>query len=333
MATIYEVAERAGVSTATISKVLSGKGSVSGATRERIFQAISELGYVPSQRARALTKGRSFIVGLLVPYSSDQFFDDPHLMACMRGIEQIANEHDYNLLLSTARSPSDCAKLLRSSVIDGAIVIETSDNPLFVAALGTQPYPWVAIGYPLGPGGRVVHADDRAGARQMAAHLLELGHRRIAVIDSSPRPRAIDERLAGVQEVLAAQGLGLDPEYIVTGDFSEESGYAAASVLLARPTPPTAIFALNDRMAFGALRRARELGIAVPTQLSVAGFDDIPAARASVPPLTTVHQPGESLGTASAHALFALLDGDGAAEPDVIPTTLVIRESTARAAG
>jgi DNA-binding LacI/PurR family transcriptional regulator len=332
MATIYEVAERAGVSTATISKVLSGKGYVSAATRERVFQAISELGYVPSQRARALTKGRSFIVGLLVPYSSDQFFDDPHLIACMRGIEQVANEHDYNLLLSTARSPSDCAKLLRSSVIDGAIVIETSDNPLFVAALGAQHYPWVAIGYPPVPGAHVVHADDRAGARAMTSHLLELGHRRIGVIDSSPRPRAIDERLAGVHEALEARGLALDSSLLITGDFSEESGYQAAGRLLSMPARPSAIFAFNDRMAFGVLRRARELGLAVPGALSIAGFDDIPAARASVPTLTTVQQPGATLGRAAAQALFRLLDGAHTSAHEIIPTTLVARESTACAA-
>lgn len=328
MATIYEVARYAGVSTATISKVLSGKGYVSEATRERVFKAISELGYVPSQRARALTQGRSFIVGLLVPYSSDQFFDDPHLISCMRGLEQVANQHDYNLLLSTARSPSDCAKLLRSSVIDGAIVIETNDNPLFVSALGTQRYPWVALGYPIASCGAVVHADDYQGAFRMTEHLLELGHRRVAVIDSSPRPRAIDERLNGVRNALARGGVTFDEALLATGDFSDASGYAAAEQLLNLPEPPSAIFALNDRMAFGVLRCAQNRGLSVPEQLSVAGFDDIPAARGSNPPLTTVRQFGERLGFEAGQALFALLDGNPQDAPLVIPTELVVRQST-----
>jgi DNA-binding LacI/PurR family transcriptional regulator len=329
MATIYEVAERAGVSAATISKVLSGKGYVSSTTRERVFRAINELGYVPSARARALSAGRSFIVGLLVPYSSEQFFDDPHLLTIMRGVERVANEHDYNLLLSTVRGSTDCARLLRSSVIDGAIVIENEDNPLFVSALGTQAYPWVAVGYPSAAAAAVVHADDRSGARALTTHLLAQGHRRIGLIDSSPRPHALAERLLGVAEALASFELSLDALPIVTGDFSEHSGYLAAQQLLRAPHPPSAMFALNDRMALGALRAAQERGVRVPEQLSVAGFDDIPAAATSLPPLTTVRQPGEALGVAAAHILFALLDGASHPAQQIIPAELVVRASTA----
>lgn len=331
MPTIDEIARLARVSPATVSKVLNNRPYVSTATRARVERVIAETGFVPSQWARLLSQRRSYILGLLIPYTSDQLFADPHLLEVMRGIEAAANRHEYNLLLSTARAPVEAAsaatRLLRSDVIDGAVVVETLDLRAFAETLGSQPAPWVVIGYAPSGAIPIVHADDYGGARAAARHLVALGHTRIAVITSTPRPYAVDERMSGISDALAEAGLTLDESLIATGDFSIESGEAAGHALLARPVLPTAVFALNDRMAIGVVRAASARGLSVPDDLSVVGFDDIALATLLTPPLTTVRQPGYRLGEAAAEALFALLGGAPAAPAVVIPTELIVRGS------
>ncbi len=332
MPTIDEIARLARVSPATVSKVLNNRPYVSQATRARVEQVIAETGFVPSQRARGLSARRSFILGLLIPYSADQFFADPHLLEIMRGIEAEANRHAYHLLLSTARAPLEAASafshLLRSDMIDGAILVETLDVQPFAELLRQRPAPWVVIGYaPPGPA-PAVHADDFGGALAATRHLLGLGHRRLAVISSVPRPYALDERLRGIRAGLAEAGLALDSDLLVSGDFSLASGETAAAALLDRPDPPTAIFALNDRMAAGAMRAASTRGLRVPDDLSVVGFDDIALASLLSPALTTVRQPGYRLGEAAAATLFGLLSGQSPASPAVIPTELIVRGSS-----
>ncbi len=333
MTTIDKVAKLAGVSPATVSKVLNNRPYVSAETRALIERVIAETGFVPSQRARGLSKRRSFILGLLIPYTPDQLFTDPHLLECIRGIESESNAREYNLLLSTARAPSEaasaCVRLLRSDVIDGALVLETLDLRPFTEALGRREAPLVVIGYGHDAEASAVHADDYNGARQATEHLLGLGHRRIGVISSAPRPFALEERMRGLDDTLAAAGLRQDETLVVLGDFSLESGERAGGLLLDRPDRPTAIFALNDRMALGVLRAAAERGLRVPEDLSVVGFDDIALAALGSPALTTVRQPGFELGAAAARMMFALLDGQPLAAPTVIPTTLVARGSTA----
>jgi DNA-binding LacI/PurR family transcriptional regulator len=333
MPTIDEIARLAQVSPATVSKVVNNRPYVSAETRRRIERVIAETGFVPSQRARGLSQRRSYVLGLMVPYTSDQLFSDPHLLEIMRGIEAEANLREYNLLLSTARAPADaasaCVRLLRSDVIDAAVVVETLDLQPFTAALTDQAAPWVVVGYAQQAATHTVHADDYGGALLAMHHLLALGHRRIGLITSNPRPFALEERLRGVRDGLSAVGLTLDDALIAVGDFSTASGEAAAQRLLACPQPPTAIFALNDRMAFGVVRAAADRGLRVPDDLSVVGFDDISQAALLTPALTTVRQPGYALGVAAARLLFALLDGAHPAPPEPIPTELVLRGSTA----
>jgi DNA-binding LacI/PurR family transcriptional regulator len=333
MPTIDEIARLARVSPATVSKVLNNRPYVSHATRARVERVIAETGFVPSHWARLLSQRRSYILGLLIPYTSDQLFADPHLLEIMRGIEAAAGRHEYNLLLSTARAPVEAAsaatRLLRSDVIDGAVVVETLDLRAFAATLGDQPAPWVVIGY--APNGAVpaVHADDYGGALAATRYLVTQGHTCIGVISSTPRPYALDERLRGVRDGLAEAGLHLDEDLIATGDFSTESGEAGGHALLAYPVPPTAIFAFNDRMAIGVVRAAAARGLRVPADLSVVGFDDIALATLLTPPLTTVRQPGYRLGEAAAEALFARMGGEDGPTPPVIPTELIVRGTVA----
>jgi DNA-binding LacI/PurR family transcriptional regulator len=329
MTTIDEIARLAGVSAATVSKVLNNRPYVSDHTRARIERVIAETGFVPSQRARGLSQRRSFILGLLIPYTSDELFADPHLLEIMRGIEAETNRREYNLLLSTSRAAMDavsaCLRMLRSDVIDGAIMVETLDILPYTDVLSTQHAPWVMIGYPRHNEVHAVHADDYGGALSATQHLIELGHRRIAVITSAPRPFALEERLRGVRAALSAASLPFDESLLLTGDFSIESGERAGAQLLALPEPPSAVFALNDRMALGVIRNALAQGKQVPGDLSVVGFDDIALASLLNPALTTVRQPGFALGEAAARGFFALLDNQPIAMPAVIPTELIVR--------
>jgi DNA-binding LacI/PurR family transcriptional regulator len=334
MATIYEVANRAGVSPATVSKVLSNKPYVSAATRARVEQAIADLAYVPNKVARGLTTGRVFILGLLVPWDPNQIFADPHLLEIIHGVEHAANQHDYNLLLSTARRRADaasaCERWLRGNILDAAIVVETLSLQEQSAALAQQPYPWVVVGYPITGTRAAIHADDYHGAMDATRYLLGLGHRRIGVVSSVQRPTALDERVRGVQAAFAEAGLPFDESLLlVMDDLGADDGYTAGAVLLRRPNPPSAIFALTDRLALGVLRYAHEHSISVPGSLSLVGFDDIALVAHASPPLTTVRQAGFALGEAAARAVFALLDGDEPPHDRVLPTELIVRGSTA----
>lgn len=333
MTTIDQVAEQAGVARSTVSKVLTGTYHVSEQTRQKVLRAASELGYRPNLAARALSKGRTFVIGLLVPYDPDQLFADPHLLDIIRGVEAAANQRDYNVLLATAHRPNDprsaYSRALRSNYVEGLIVHEGPLMASLVAELQQQSSPWVVNGYSIpGSSAPSVHADDLAICAELADHLIALGHRRIGVISSEPRPGAFDRRLRGFQNALHSHGLQIDPALLVFGDMSVDSGHRAAAVLIDRPEPPTAIWALNDRMALGALLLAHERGLHVPGDLSIAGFDDIIGAAHSNPPLTTIRLPSYREGLEATDLLFKMLDGDKITGEFLVPTDVIIREST-----
>jgi len=333
MATIDEVAERAGVARGTVSKVLLGNYYVSTRTREKVLRAAAELGYRPNLAARALSKGRTFVLGLMIPYDPNQLFADPHLLGIIRGVEEAANEREYNVLLSTARRADDpssaYSRVLRSNYVDGLIVHEGTDMQSLAAQLLEQSATWVISGYDSAAAGvPCVHADDPGITAELAGHLLELGHQRFGAISAARRPLAFDQRLLGFRRRLAEHGIALPDTAVAQGDMSVASGYRAAAQLLSRDDRPTAIFALNDRMALGALQWAREHGLRVPQDVSIAGFDDIDAAAHSNPPLTTVRLPSYREGQEATALLFRLLDGEPASKEVIVPTEVVVRSST-----
>jgi DNA-binding LacI/PurR family transcriptional regulator len=344
MANIYDVARRAKVSTATVSKVLSNTPYVSLETRQRVLEAVRELGYIPSLAARSLTGNRTFVIGLAIPYDPDYLFDDPFLLQIIRGVEEVANDRDYNLLFSTARQAdpqSAYTRLLRSGYVDGVITLETFIGSEPSRKLEESGFARVTIGYPVQTAGdnrrvaNAIHSDDYSGALEATRHLLALGHRRIAIINGPAHfMMAMEERLQGYRDGLAEYRLEIEPALMTNGDFTVESGYLAARTLLQLSPRPSAIFSFNDRMALGALRYARELGLNIPGDLSVVGFDDV-VALAADPPLTTVHQSGVEMGKMAAQKLFGLINNE--IEPFdqiILPIEFIIRGSTgpARAA-
>jgi LacI family transcriptional regulator len=330
MVTIRDVAARAGVSPTTVSHVINDTRPVSAELRSRVEAAMAELGFQPNALARSLRRKRTHTLGLIVPDSANPFFAEVG-----RGIEDTSFAAGYSVIL--CNSDGDPARellymdLLVQKQVDGVLLVPTGDQAKLAGALRTRNIPVVVIDrdVPDVPIDRV-HIDNVAGGYLATRHLLELGHRRIGYIGGPPHLSPVPDRSAGYRHALQKAGLPIDEQLIVDGNFRDVGGYNGAQALFALPDPPTAIFAGNDLMAIGALAAARDAGIAVPTDLSIVGFDDIHLAGYINPPLTTIAQPKYELGVIAAELLLARL-----AEPDLPPqrrllqAQLIVRQSTA----
>lgn len=329
--TIRDVARRAGVSVATVSRVLNGANVVAEATRERVLQAIAELGFNPNAVARSLIKRQSRIVGVVVPDIANPFFAE-----VARGMGDAAARLGYLVTLANSdlkgEKEIEYVRLFRSQRVDGLIYTSGTLTPGLRAALCALGRP-VALAATWDPEGAwpAVLVDSYAGARLAMDHLLDLGHRRVAVI-CGPQEDPVSgvPRWEGYRDAARARGLELAPPYVVFGDYRWESGYRAMQQLLALPDPPTAVAAASDLMALGAVCAALDQGLAVPGDLSVVGFDNIALSGAVRPALTTVAQPMYDIGYRAMERLARAIAGE-AVEPGVewIPPRLVVRASTA----
>ncbi len=331
---IYEVAKRAGVSTATVSRVLSEPSVVAPATRRKVLQAIERLGYEPNATAKNLRMLRTGKLLVTVPDISNPFFS-----LIIQGIEDAAQREGYSVLVGDTQHAEKreerYAMMLKRKEADGLIFLGHR-LPKEAASLIRQMAPRCApvvngcefsqtLGIPS------VHIDNAKAAYEAMDHLYGLGHRRIGIVTGplvSPLSR---DRLNGATS--RAKKEKAEREFIVMhGDFSIESGAAAAERLLGRSQRPTAIFCFNDEMAMGVLEVAHRLGVRVPAQLSVVGFDDIRFAAHTAPPLTTIAQPTRQIGEGTVRLLLGILAGGGDAEtPEsvTLPHKLVVRASTA----
>ncbi|HYK04321.1 MAG TPA: LacI family DNA-binding transcriptional regulator [Thermoanaerobaculia bacterium] len=325
VATIRDVAARAGVSVATVSRTLNGVGPVHDDTSKRVFAAARALRYVPHAAARSLSIRRSHTLGVLLPEVHGEFFSE-----VIRGIDVAARARGYHVLVSSSHSDAqEMSAMLRAlrGRVDGLIVMSpdvelgslsralTAHSPAVLLNSATNARPTIRI-------------DNYTGACSMTEHLIALGHRQIAFITGPERNADAAERLRGYRAALGPTNGAKRGQLEIEGDFTEESGYRAVAKILALKQRPTAIFAANDAMAIGALRALREAGIAIPDDMALAGFDDIPMARYLTPQLTTVRVDIAEMGRRAVEYLVASLDGESAVRKhEVIPTTLVVRES------
>jgi LacI family transcriptional regulator len=324
--TLGLVAERAGVSPSSVSRILNGTAIVSEEKREAVNRAIAELGFVPNPVARGLAGGRTLSIGVLT-----QAIDSPFYGAELRGIEDECDKVGYNALYVSghwnAAEEARCIEVLRSRRVDGIIVLtgRLSDSSLRACA---KALPLVVTGRTLKASGLFsLNFDSVTGARLAIEHLLALGHRRIACITGDQAHPDAVERLLGYRQALEQAGIAYDPGLVAAGQFNEESGRVAIEHLLDSRRRFTAVFACNDQMAFGATLALYRRGLRVPDDLSLVGFDDLGSASYAIPPLTTVHQPGYELGRIAAQAMLQLLAGK---KPDVTmpEPRLVVRESS-----
>jgi len=329
--TITDVARTAGVSIATVSKVINGRYGVAAATSERVQQVIADLGYESSLVARSLRSHRTNVIGILVA----EF--EPFSTEILKGTSDAIAGSGYELLAYSGggRTGEDVGwerrylSRLSGTLIDGAVLV----TPTVVSLGGSVPV--VAIDPHAGPADMpTVDADNLTGALLATEHLLRLGHRRIGFLGGRPDLESARLREEGYRAALERAGLAVDPELVRVGGYRRQQAAAPARELLSLPEPPTAIFAANDLSAIGTMDVAREMGVRVPQDLSVVGFDNVPESALTEPPLTTVEQPIRDMGARAVEMLIALL-GDtplSSAEdlpPHVqLPTRLVPRGST-----
>lgn len=330
-ATINHVAERAGVSIKTVSRVVNNEPNVSPATREKVIKAVKALAYQPNPSARSLAGKRTYVLGLLYDNPSANYVID-----VQNGALAASRAQGYDLLIHPCDHRSstlihDVTGLLDQSRVDGLILTPPlSDFSPLLKLLSANTIPFVRIAPAadkhLSP---YVVTNDRDAAYQMTQRLLALGHRRIGFICGHPDHQAVAGRYQGYCAALRDHGMQVQKEYVVQGFNSFESGDQAARTLLVLKPRPTAIFAANDDMAAGVMMVAHRLGLTIPADLSVAGFDDTPVAHQIWPSLTTVRQPIQAMAKTAAELLLSqVLDKELPSAETELESSLIVRDST-----
>ncbi|MEM8730496.1 MAG: LacI family DNA-binding transcriptional regulator [Pseudomonadota bacterium] len=326
--TLMDVARLAGVSTATVSRCLNDPNRVIASTQEKVMQAVQELGYAPNFSARSLAARRTNTVGAVIPTMDNAIF--------ARGLQAFQEELHQNgitlLVASSQYSPAVEDEQIRTLVARGAdalLLIGYHRTPEIYDFLKSRDVPTlVAWVFDPGVGELSIGFDNRGAMRTLAEQVLALGHRRLGFVSadraSNDRARA---RVDGVQDAMRAQGLDPDTLDVVETTYAIENGAAACATLLGRPDPPSVIMCGNDVLAVGAIRGARRLGLSVPDDVSITGFDDIELAGVADPPLTTVHVPHREMGREAARMLVALLNRETPVTTRELTTRLCLRDT------
>ena len=328
--TIRQIAELAGVSIATVSRVLNGRADVSDETRHTVQEVARSHGY-GTRRAPQEPPRSTGLIGVTMPFAYPAYF-----ASILSGAAEALYERDMRAVLCPTRHDHDrevsLLDRLMHGATDGALLVQPEESSAELRLLTSHGYRFVVVDplYALDVGIPLVSAAHAAGANQATRHLIDLGHRRIAVITGPPGRIASQRRLQGYHAALAAAGVMPDPDLEVAAEFVIGGGVSGAERLLALPQPPTAIFAFNDNLAIGAARAARARGLSLPADLSIVGFDDTSDASIVFPPLTTVRQPLAELGRMAVTLLAQQLAGQLFEPLHVeLATRLVVRESTA----
>jgi DNA-binding LacI/PurR family transcriptional regulator len=337
--TLEQVAALAGVSRATVSRVVNGSPKVSPAVRAQVERAVAKLGYVPNRAARSLVTRRADSVALVVSEPHARFFSEPFFAGMVRGVSAALAGTGVQLVLLIAQDLPDRGRLERYVVgghVDGVLLASLHGDDPLPGTLERAGVPAVLVGRPAGVVPRWngaapvswVDADNRGGAGKAVGHLARQGRRRIATI-TGPLDMGVGlDRLEGYRDGLAAAGLAGAGDLVETGDFTEEGGATAMARLLERPgSPVDAVFAASDMMAAGALRALRTAGRRVPEDVAVVGFEDSAVARYAQPPLTTVRQPIEEMGRQAMRLLLARVAGEAGGMHLILDTELVVRAS------
>ena len=327
--TIIDVAQAAGVSYATVSRVLNNDRHVKPDTRDRVIRSVTRLGYTVNQQARTLAGGRSHVVGLLVPDLGTGYIGE-----IIRGIDEELSAAQYDLMLYTTHrrktKESSYVASLTQGMADGLLLVLPRDPAEYLSSLRQRHFPYVLIDHQgISEAESAVGAANRQGGYAATKYLVELGHRRIGFVTGTLDLGCSRDRREGHRSALRDLGVPIDPDLIREGDFEQPRGYTAAMELLDLAQPPTAIFASNDVMAFGVMEAVRVRGLRIPEDVSIVGFDNIPQSAHVSPQLTTIEQPLAEMGRDATRRLLSLIEN-----PDLpltrveLPTKLVVRAST-----
>ena len=328
MANILDVALKAGVSIATVSRVVNKSDhKVNPTTRERVQEAIRELDYRPNALAKGLLMKKTMTIGIIIPDISN-----PYYAEIVRGIQDTADQAGYAVLIHNTDGKQERIirhiYILREKSVDGVIFCGGIINGYETLSILKELKERVVVVGRHEVDFPAVMVDNMGGATQAVEHLIDLGHRLIGCIGGPDgSPTAVD-RLTGYRNALAQNGIALDERLVKRGTWSPESGYLLARELLAGPERPTAVFSANDQMAFGVIKAAREMGLNVPKDLAVVGFDNVPPGSYFDPPLTTVEIPMYDIGVATMRMLIDLLSGEPFEKLRLFKTKLLVRGST-----
>jgi len=331
--TIYQVAERAGVSLSTVSRVLNGKASVNKVLKERVEKAVKELNYRPNSVARSLANNRTDSVGVLVPELNAPFFGD-----LMQAVESTLRAADKHVIISVGRNcletEKDAVEFLISRNCDALIMHAEALSDEYLLELNQSKLPVALVNRQVeGLPEACTSLDNEKGGYLATRHLLELGHKDIAYISGPTDKCDASLRLEGHKRALSEAGLPINPQLIFNGDYSEEDGKIGLLELMARDVPFTALVCANDWMASGAISCARDLGMSLPHDLSVVGFDDVVFAHHVFPRLTTVSNPIAEMAEMSAKYILNKVYGQANNVQLYFEPSLVIRESTVKHEG
>lgn len=331
--TLEEVAARAGVSRATASRVLRGDAKVSQRARDVVLEAAQAISYVPNLAARSLVTGRSESVAFLVEESEERMFEDPFFLGMLRSAQEAVAVAGLQLVFTVMSRPEDQDRFLAYAAgghVDGVLLLSLHGRDQLPQRLESLGVPTVLSGRPLSGGRRLwyVDADNVGGGELATAHLLDSGRAQVATVAGPLDMCAGQDRLAGYRSAVEAAGRTYDETLVAVGDFTVVGGYAATHELLERRPDVDAIFAASDLAAIGVLRALRESGRRIGDDVTVIGFDDIPAAAEQQPPLSTVKQPISALGTAMTRLLLDRIEGrQGLHRRTVLPVELVLRDT------
>ncbi|MCA9943460.1 MAG: LacI family DNA-binding transcriptional regulator [Ardenticatenaceae bacterium] len=329
--TLETIAELAGVSRSTVSRVVNDHAGVSEAVRNRVLAVIEHTGYQPNSIARSLATRRTGVIGLVVPRQMQTLFVDPYFPRLIQGVSAASNQQGSTLALFLLHTEDEerqiYQQLLNRSMLDGVLFVTNSTEDPFVQRLLNSGIPFVTIGRDCAETPtHFVDVENAEGAHTAVSHLIRLGYERIATITGPLAALCAQNRLDGYRQALVGRGLGLDANFIVEGDFTEAGGYFAMQQLM--PHEPDAVFVASDAMALGAMRAAREAGWVIPDDIALVSFDDLPQAALSAPTLTTIRQPIKRLGMLAVETLLDVIaNGSTPTRRIVLPTELIIRSS------
>jgi DNA-binding LacI/PurR family transcriptional regulator len=331
-ATLEEVARLAGVSRATVSRVVNGSPRVSGDVRRSVETAVTQLGYIPNRAARSLVTRRSGSIAVVITEPTGRLFSDPFFPRLLRGISLAMSGRDVQVVLlmpDTIADSQRTADYLSAGHVDGALLVSLHGDDPLPARIAAARIPTVLVGRPIRDSSMsYVDVDNRGGARSAVAHLVGGGRRAIATISGPIDMVAAIDRLAGYRDAIADAGLAGDSDLEAIADFTQDGGSAAMRRLLASRPDIDAVFAASDLMAAGAMSVLEAAGRRVPSDIAIVGYDDSPVAATSRPPLTSVRQPIEEMGQETARLLLDLVEGTDRAPRRVILATELIRRAS-----
>ncbi|MCZ8521812.1 MULTISPECIES: LacI family DNA-binding transcriptional regulator [Paenibacillus] len=330
---IVDVAKHAGVSPATVSRVLNESSHVSDTTRRRVLEAVRELGYHPNASAKNLRSQKTMTIGVSVGDINTSYF-----AAIIKGVQQAAAERRYKVLIcdieNRKEKESEYLDLLRNRTVDGMVLVQPMTPLQELEALADNGYELAVVGrYVEHPGIPCAYTDNVEFSRRVVTHLIEGGHRSVAFISGAPEAVDSYERLEGYLKALREQGIPFRPGMVEHGGWNEHGGYEAVNRLLDGSVGFSALYTANDEMALGVYRACRERGLRIPQDLAVVGVDDNRVSRYLSPALSTVSQPNFELGASAARRLLSQMNGEREGDPRSIqlPSELVVRESSHRA--